>query len=62
MTKIYGTPFTEVFVSENGGICIKQYEPYEGDQFVYFSVAEAETIISAIKKCVQEAKGVKDGE
>lgn len=59
MTKIYGTPFTEVFVNENGGICIKQDDQYE-EQFVYFSVAEAETIINAIKECVKEAKGVKD--
>ena len=61
MITIYGTPFTEVFVHENGGICIKQDDQYE-EQFVYFSVAEAETVINAIKECVKETKGEKDGE
>ena len=62
MTKIYGTPFTEIFVNENGGICIKQDDQYSDDQFVYFSANEAETIINAIKECVKEIKGGKDEE
>ena len=61
--KISGTPPTEIFVNEYGGICIKQENDsfYGEDPFVYFSINEAEAIIEAIKKTIEEAKEVQNG-
>ena len=66
-TIITGTPKTEVFVNELGGICIKQYNELDEESWVYFTIEEADRIIQAIKdtkkeaELIREQKGEKDG-
>ena len=56
---IHGTPKTEVYVNELGGVCIRQENNYfDDDPYIYFSIEEADAVIQAIKNTLQEAREI----